>query len=504
MAGDPLQRGGAAFHHRSYVLGACLLATFMAAIEATIVATAMPTIVGRLGGFALLGWVFAVYLMAQAVTVPIYGRLADLYGRKPVFLAGASLFLIGSILCGWAGSMTALVVFRAIQGLGAGAILPISMTIVADVYTSTERAAVQAYLAGVWGFSAIAGPLLGALIVQYLPWSFIFWLNIPVGVAAMAMLVIWFREPERHRARKLDFVGAGLLATTILPLLLALLESHLLGMRSVGLAAVSALSFAALWIQQRRAEEPLFPHALWRDPTLAAGTAGSLTIGAAMMATSAFLPTYVQGVMGGSAIAAGATLALMSLGWPLANLLAARLMRRHSYRLTALAGSGALLLGSLMLPQLGVVGGLAWACVSASFIGAGMGMCNTTFLVSVQNTAAPAIRGIATAATNFMRLLGAALGTAVLGSVLNLSLGDLPGVQDPVQTLMDPARRHALPAAQEAVMVARVDAALRAVFWAACVFAVATLAVSWRVPRGTRPGSEARRPQPDQPPPRAL
>jgi EmrB/QacA subfamily drug resistance transporter len=485
---------------RGYVLIACMLATFMAAIEATIVATAMPTVVARLGGFALIGWVFAVYLLTQAVSIPIYGRLADLYGRKRVFFAGAFLFLVGSTLCGFASSMIALVLFRALQGLGAGCILPISNTIVGDVYTAEERAGAQAYLGSVWGIAAVAGPLLGAFIVRYLPWAFVFWLNLPVGAAAVAILATCFHEPRYARPHRLDIAGALLLACSVVSLLLALLQADRLGLWGFALGGLAVVLLAILVRHERRVVEPLFPLALWRERAIVAGAGGNLAIGASLMATSAFLPTYVQAVMGGGPLGAGAMLALMSLSWPIAAVLAGRMMRVHSYRATATAGGAVLLAGSLMLALLGLLvraglgyaGELLWSGGGAALIGAGMGLCNTTFLVSVQNTADHSLRGIATASTNFMRMLGAALGTALLGAVLNLRLANvLPGVADPVQALVDPVRRSALGASDLDRLADGVAAALHGVFWAACVFALAAIAIARQVPSATTAQSRA-------------
>jgi EmrB/QacA subfamily drug resistance transporter len=480
-----------ALRRRALVLVACMLATFMAAIEATIVATAMPTIVAGLGSFALLGWVFAVYLLAQAVSIPIYGRLADLLGRKRVFFFGASLFLLGSTLCGFASSMMALVVFRALQGLGAGAIVPIATTIVGDIYSPEERAGVQGYLMSVWGVSAIIGPLLGAFIVQHFAWSFIFWLNLPVGAASMALLSWCLPESRASAAPKLDIAGAVLLTGGVITLLLIVLQSaHLDGWVVVLLAFASAGFFMLLVRQERRAPEPLFPLALWHSRVLVSGAAGSLMVGAAMMGTSAFLPTYIQGVMGGSALDAGITLTLMSVSWSLAGAFVGRAIQATSYRAMAIAGGGALVLGSLVLPVLAPGGGLAWAWVSAFLIGAGMGLSNTTFLLAVQNSAGRSMRGIATASTTFMRMLGSSLGTALLAAVLNLGLAyGLPGVADPVQALMDPRRREGFSPDELAHLADRVASALHGVFWTACLFGLAAMVLARFVPREVRASS---------------
>ncbi len=460
-----------------------MLAMFMAAVEATIVATAMPTIVAALGGFSLFSWVFAAYLLAQAVTIPIYGRLADLLGRKRVFFFGATLFLIGSTLCGFAPSMLMLVVFRALQGLGAGAILPVAQTIIGDVYAPQERPKIQGYLSGVWGFSAIVGPLLGAFIVEHLSWSVIFWVNLPIGAAAMATLAAFLPEPKLHRPHSIDVAGAVLLVLSVGTLMFALLNAVHLGWWLVPMLVASLLFLVLLLAQERRASEPLLPLGMWRDRTILASNIGGLAIGAAMMATSAFLPTYVQAVMGRSAIASGLILTLLSIGWPIASTLGGRLMLATSYRTTAVVGGFLLMTGSVMLPWLGQH--LLTACVAATLIGAGMGMTSTTFMVSVQNAATHSMRGIATASAVFMRMLGSSLGSAMLGAVLNVGLVAVAG--DPVQALMDPLKRAELPTETIVQLTGAVGGALHHVFWAAAALGVLAFAAAWLVP-AERPG----------------
>lgn len=477
---------------RPFVLAGCIAAMFMAAVEATIVATAMPTIIAKLGGFALLGWVFAVYLLTQAVTVPIYGRLSDLYGRKRVFNFGAVLFLVGSVLCGFAPTMLALVIFRAVQGLGAGAIMSIAQTIVGDIYTPRERAQVQGYLSSVWGASAIVGPLLGAFIVQHLTWSLVFWLNVPIGIAAMVLLALFLPERPPQGTQSPDVLGTVLLAASSGGLILALLEAEELGWWTVPLLGVVAACFVLLLWQERRAPAPMLPLGLWRNRMVIAGNSGGLAIGAVMMGVSAFLPTYVQGVMGSGPLVAGTMLALMSIGWPITSTLAGRMMVTTSYRTTALIGGVLLVAGSLILLSLGQGSGPMQAGLGSFVIGAGMGMANTTFLVSVQNAVGPELRGIATASTVFMRMLGSSLGTALLGAVLNLGLARrLNGVVDPVQTLMDPARRAAL-GAEVGRLAGAVGGAMHGVFWTTVVLAILALGVAWLTPARARPAMERR------------
>lgn len=216
--------------HRHWILIACMLAMFMAAIEVTIVATAMPTIIADLGGFSQFGWVFSIYLLTQAVSVPLYGRLADMVGRKTMFFVGTSIFLVGSVLCGFAHTMTWLILFRAFQGLGAGAIMPLSSTIVADIYSPRERASVQGWLSSVWGVAAIVGPLTGAWLVQHFSWSVIFWVNLPIGLISMLMLWRWLPSHQKEeKSQPLNLAGSGWLMLCVTALLIALLQAEQLG-----------------------------------------------------------------------------------------------------------------------------------------------------------------------------------------------------------------------------------------------------------------------------------
>jgi EmrB/QacA subfamily drug resistance transporter len=475
--------------HRTVILIACMLAMFMAAVEVTIVATAMPTIIGDLGGFSLLGWVFAAYLLTQAISVPIYGRLADLYGCHRVFFVGTTLFLIGSILCGFAPSMLWMIAFRALQGLGAGAITPIASTIIANVYGPTERARVQGYLSSVWGISAIVGPLLGAFIVQHFSWSLVFWVNVPIGLLAMALIARYLPVNDRVKNHSLDMTGIALLAIGVSALLLALLQAEILGWWVVPLLVLALVCTCLFVRQEKRTVEPLFPLVLWQSKVIVAGNIGGLVIGAVLMGISAFLPTYVQGVMGGTPLQAGTTLAMVSLGWPLASMLSGRLMLATSYRFTALVGAVLLIIGSIVLLTMNTQDGLWWGWLAAFTVGAGMGLSNMTFLVSVQNAADVSVRGIATASTMFSRLLGSALGTAILGATLNINLElRLPGISDPVQKLMEVSARKAMPADELIWLIDQVASSLHWVFVVSAIISLFAVVAACLIPASQRPG----------------
>jgi EmrB/QacA subfamily drug resistance transporter len=471
------------------VLAACIMSCFMAAVEATIVATAMPTIVGELGGFNLYGWVFAVYLLSQAVTIPIYGKLADLYGRKRVFFVGAIIFLIGSTLCGFAHSMIMLAACRALQGLGAGSILPISFTIIGDIYAPTERARAQSLLSAVWGMAAMVGPLLGAVLVSHFGWAYVFWLNVPVGIAAMLLLGLFFTETAPHRAHRIDAFGALLLASGSGALILALLQMHELGSWAVPVLLFAMAALLGLAWRERHVAEPMLPLSLWRNRTILVVNLSSLPIGAMMMGVNAFLPPYVQGVMGSSTLAAGMALAAMSIGWSSASPVAARLMARTSYRTASILGAVLMLTGSLLLVAMRPGDGALWAAAGSALMGAGLGFTISTFTVAVQGSVGWAERGIATSSTVFTRILGQSIGTALLGAVLNLGLEHhLPGVTDAIGQLMvpDPAA-----AAELARLAAAAAESLHGVYVAVALLTLLGLIGTLLLPPGNRPDREA-------------
>jgi EmrB/QacA subfamily drug resistance transporter len=479
----------ASAHRRPLITAAVIMGLFMAAVESTIVATAMPTIVADLGGFRLFSWVFAIYLLAQAIAAPIYGRLADVYGRKRVFCAGATLFLVGSTLCGFAPGMIALIGFRALQGLGAGAILPISTTIIADIYDPTERARIQGYLGSVWGVSAIIGPVLGAFIVQHLTWSIIFWVNLPIGVIAIAMIAAFLREDLKPRMHSIDYLGSALLVVGSGSLMLALIQANQLPPALLWtFLAVAAVGIAALIRHERVAPEPMLRLDLWKNRVIAIGNLGSASMGAVLMGITAFLPAYVQGAMGRSPVVAGFALAAMSIGWASLSGVAGRTMLRHSYRTAAILGGLGLIVGNILLVLLQPSFGPLWAAAGALLVGAGMGFCNTTFLVSVQSSVGWHERGTATSSLLFMRMLGQSIGVAIFGGVFNYALfAGKSESSDVVDRLMEPSLRQGLPETEIARLTAEVASALHEVYLIALAMAVLTLALGALLPAGHSP-----------------
>lgn len=477
---------------RTLVLAACLMATFMAAVESTIVATTIPTIVGELGGFNLFSWVFTVFLLTQAVSIPVYGRLADLCGRKPVFFVGAGLFLTGSTLCGVAWDMPSLVCFRALEGFGAGAIQPIAATILGDIYTPTERGKIQGLVSSVFGVSAVVGPSLGAFLIQHVSWRVVFWVNLPIGAAAVIMIAVFLKERVQTRQHQIDWLGSILLLIAFGGLMLALVQGGSLGRTT--LWTVSSIGIVALFVlfwHEAHTREPMLPLELWRNRVIVAGSLGSCGTGATMMGVSAFLPAYVQGAMGYSAIAGGLVLGAMSVSWAIASIIGARMMVRTSYRLVAVLGGVALAAGCAMLTILSPADGPFWAAAASFVMGVGMGFCNTVFIVSIQASVPWRQRGAATSSSMFLRFVGQAAGAAGCGAVLNATmLGLDPAAPHAVDRLMDAAVRAAMPTSEVTHLTEVMAASLHNAYLLALVFSLITLVVAAQLPAKLSPARQ--------------
>jgi EmrB/QacA subfamily drug resistance transporter len=477
---------------RKLILAACMAASFMAAVEATIIATAMPSIASSLGGFGLFAWVFSAYMLTQAATIPVYGRLADIYGRRKIFFLGALLFLLGSTLCGFAHSMLQLVAFRAIQGLGAGGVQPIANTIVGDIYTPVERARVQGMLSGVFGVSAVIGPSLGAFIVQYGDWPVVFWMNLPIGAAAIAMIAMFLPEHVQSRAHHIDYQGSVLLLLAIGMLMLLMQSAGLSGLEQAAVAAIFVLAGVALVLHERRVAEPMLPLELWRNRVIVSSSIGSLVTGTLMMGVTAYLPTYVQGNMGRGPDVSAVILALMSVVWVLGSATAGLCLPCTTYRRIATLGALALIAGAAMLIALTPARGPVWAGAGAVLIGAGMGFCNTTFMVSVQTSVAWGQRGAATSSTMFLRFLGQSLGAALFGAVLSVSLRNHTAeAAHALDRLMDAQWRSTTAAADLAHLIDATTAAMRHAYLLTGTLAVVALVLALTYPPGLGPASQS-------------
>lgn len=408
---------------RWVVLASIMLSMSMVAFEATIVATAMPQIVADLGGLSLYSWVFSSYLLTQTALTVVFGKLADLYGRKPVVIAGIAIFLLGSVLAGFAWSMVSLVAFRLVQGIGAGALQPAAMTVIADLYPGRERGKIQGWLASVWAMSAVIGPLLGGIIVHNVNWAWIFWINVPIGIAAVLGYTLFLHEDVALKRGSVDFAGAILAALSIGALMLLLTEASSAGLGfELGAAAVCLVASVLFVMQERRARDPMISFELWRYRPLASANALTLLANMALMGLTTFLPIYVQGVLGQSALVAGFALTAVMIGWPAGATIAARINHRISPRRLTLIGSVLLPAGAAVFALMGA-GSSAWLAGFASMVmGFGMGLISVTSLLLIQGSVEAHERGAGTASNMFARNLGSTLGAAVLGAILNFGL----------------------------------------------------------------------------------
>lgn len=476
------------------VLAGLMLATFLSAMDSSIVATAMPSIVGILGGFQLYSWIFSIYLLTTTVTVPIYGKLADLYGRQRVLLFGITLFLVGSVLCGLAQSMLQLVAFRGIQGIGAGAILPISTTLLGDLYPVEQRARVQGVMGSVWGFSAVVGPTVGGLIVDNTSWRWIFLINLPAGALAIAFILLFLHEHLERRQHRIDYAGAVTIVVSTGALLVALTsggrEWAWLSAESLGLFILAAAALGAFVLIERRAAEPVLPLGLFRDRLIGVSNLAGLLIGGVLIGVVTYVPLFAQGVLGTSATVAGAVMATMSIGWPLAAAMSGRVMLRWGYRATAVLGSSLITLGMVLFYFVSSEAPALYLALCSFVVGAGLGFATNAFIIGIQNSVGWRVRGVATASNLFLRSLGAVIWVALLGSVVNTVLsgelaerGGASGrPSDLVNSLLDQAA-HPIPAAALASIRAALASAVHSVFILELVTAVAALVVIFWMPR---------------------
>ena len=468
---------------------------FLAALDGTIVATAMPTIVGDLHGIDHYAWVFSAYLLAEIATIPLWGKFADMYGRKRIFLAGMTIFLVGSVLCGQAHSMNELILFRAFQGLGAGCILPVAQTISADLFTLEQRVKVQAIYAAVFGFASIVGPLIGGFLTDSLSWRWVFYVNLPIGIAAAVLVKVVMIEPllDRHRHR-IDWLGiVTLLGWTCL--LVFALET---GGRDyawssptiVGSLTGSVVLLAAFIVAELRATEPLLPLGLFKIPALRASAVLTTLLGMTMFGVLSFLPLFVQVVIGTSATSAGRVLTPLMLGFMVASAVGGRLLMRIGFRLQVALGMALSLPGLFLLTQLDVGSTTLEVSRDLVFVGLGFGFVLLACTLAAQNSVSLRQMGTATGIVNFTRQLGGAIGVAVAASVMLTSLTHrlaeaFPGAKINSSDFLSPASagQKIPPAAQEAVRHA-FSGALHQVFVTAAVIGALGLLCVLLMPRG--------------------
>lgn len=417
---------------RALTVVGLVFALAMAALEATVVATAMPTVTGELGGIEYYSWVTNAYLVTSAITVPIFGKLADLYGRKPVLLFGIFVFLVGSVASGAATSMPALIAFRALQGLGAGAMQPMPLTILGDIFALEDRAKAQGAFGAAWGFFGLVGPLVGGLIVEHVSWRWVFYINIPFGLLSAFIVTAAFHENVQRKTKPyLDVAGALLLMALVVTLLMAAGRAE--GSLPFWFAAVLLLgAFVAV---ERRAPEPILPPHVFKNRVITTASIINATAGGCMFAIATFVPLFIQGVRHGTPTQAGSSISPMFVAWPIASFIAGRIVARIGFRPLVRCGIICVTCGAWALAFFAQRGALPLTLAAALF-GIGMGLANIALVIAVQTSVSWEHRGVATASTMFFRINGGAIAVAVMGGILVRALAVDPSVPPDIASRM--------------------------------------------------------------------
>ncbi|HZS04067.1 MAG TPA: MDR family MFS transporter [Blastocatellia bacterium] len=477
------------------VLVGVALGVFMSALENTIVGTAMPTVIASLNGIEIYSWVFAAYILAATLMTPIWGKTADLVGRRPAMFGGLALFIIGSALSGAARSMPQLITFRTIQGLGAGALFPVGMTMVADLLTLERRARMIGLFSGMWGIASMVGPLVGGWLTDHLSWRWVFYINLPFGLIAAGM--IWVAYTERHGRREnisLDYAGAVTLSAALI-LLLVVVEKgagHAGPIVIAGFAASVALLVAFVAIE-RRSREPLIPLDLFHNRLVSIAILHGLFVGAALIGTMSFLPLFVQAVMGTSATEAGGILTPYILAWVFSSIIGARLLLRIGYRPVVIFGMLLTLVGAVLLARTSAATVRSELVLSVALMGLGGGMNMATLMIAVQHVVSGRQLATATSTLLFARSIGAALGTGMMGALMNwrlgqrlMSSGELAGMVkggDVSAVVLQSSKAALSPQAATFLRTSLADS-LRLSFTFVLVMTIAATAVSLFVPGG--------------------
>jgi EmrB/QacA subfamily drug resistance transporter len=462
---------------------AIFLQVFLSALDTTIISTAMPTVIAALSGLNLYSWVFAAYMLTSTVSTPISGKLSDQISRKKLYLTGIAGFVISSWLCGLAQNMTMLIIFRALQGLAAGAMIAVSMGLIAVLYPPEKRGRMQGMLASIWAITSMFGPLVGGFVVEHFSWRWSFYLNLPIGVTAWLFVKRYLREDaagQTPRQVNIDYLGAITLIVGIVSFLLAITDdSHSSLKWRAALFAFSLIFLFVFFQIERRAADPILPLTLLRRREIAAANLTTFVAAFGTFGMIMFAPLFVQGALLGSPSQAGMVLIPFSLGWALGSLSSGHAINRYGYRALALAGTIIMTAGLIFQTQLDTTASLFHIAGVSFMIGLGMGLTTTAITVSVQNTVESSQVGVATAATVFSRILGAAIGVSAMGAILSYRLeislhGVFPGFDDgalsEVRQLLLPAARAKLPTASLKILQHALEEGLQYAF----IFAAAT------------------------------
>jgi EmrB/QacA subfamily drug resistance transporter len=476
---------------RGWILVALMLTMMLAAMDITIVSTAIPQIVSDLGGFSKFTWVFSIYLLAQTVTIPLYGKLSDMYGRKPILIFGITVFLIGSVTSAMAWDIGSLITFRGIQGLGAGSIMATVNTIAGDIYSVKERAKIQGYLSSVWGVSAILGPALGGALTEFINWRWIFLINLPVGALSIFFLLAFFKEKIVPVKPVIDYKGALLIMCTLGLLLVFLLEGGQswawFSWSSFGLLMIIIILGIWTYSTERRSPHAIMPAWVWKNRTLAFTNFAMMGMGVVMMGPETFLPTYTQAYLGLGIIASGFVLASMSIGWPTASALSGRLYLRIGFRETSMIGVTLLFIACIWFLFLPRPQPIYLIVLNQIFMGAGFGLLSTPSLVGTQSMVSWEQRGVVTSANVFSRNLGQSLGATLVGAIFNNSIlqqiKDAPvDLTSATNNVMEILYNPEVSVEVKEYLRESIDLAMSNVYWGLSFFTVIIFLCLYRVP----------------------
>ncbi len=467
---------------------ALMLVLLLASLDQTIVSTALPTIVGDLGGLAHLSWVVTAYLLAATISGPLYGKLGDLYGRKLVLQIAIVIFLVGSALCGLSQNMGELIAFRTLQGLGAGGLMVVTLAVVGDIIPPRERGKYQGYFGGVFGVSTVVGPLLGGFFVDNLSWRWIFYVNLPIGVLALAVIAVAFHARPAHRRHEMDYLGAALLAGSLGSIVLfTSLGGTTWPWRSVqivGLEIASAVLLPAfLWVETRAAE-PILPLSLFRNRTFAVTSAVGFIVGFALFGAITYLPLYLQVTKGSSPTRSGLQLTPLMAGVLVTSITSGQLITRMGrYRFFPIAGTGVMAVAMYLLSRLTADTHTYWAAIFALILGLGLGMTMQVLVLAVQNSVDPAVMGVATSGSTLFRQVGGSIGVALFGTIfasrVHVELAQRLPHGTRIPKVINPAGINHLPPAAHRAFAEAFAVALHPVFLMAAGVSVVAFATAW-------------------------
>ncbi len=471
------------------LLAALWLGNVLPALDATLVGTALPTVIGSLDGLPLYAWVFAANLLALTITIPIAGKLADLFGRKPVYYVGMTLFTIGAILSAFVQNVEQLIICRVIIGIATGTVVPASQTIMGDAIPMERRAKLQWVFASAWLVASVLGPTLSSVIMSYLHWRLVFLVTVPLGLVAAFLLTTQYEEHVERKSHRIDYSGVALLGGGVLALLFAFSPTNRSGginfASSGGLLALAAVLLAAFLWNERRAAEPVLPPKLFMAPVLGIAALGSLASGMVQSGASSFVTIFVQGGQGGTPAEVGWVLGCMTIGWPIGAGVGGRMLMRVGFRRSIIAGLSLVALAQIGFLMLNRDSSTFFAAACMTVLGLGFGFSSVGFMISVQNSVGWQDRGVATASLQFFRSIGGSVGVAIMGTIVGMRMQPVferttAGTGISTSALLDPVARNALDPGVLATLQRGMTEAVHDAFFVQAFAAVAGLiAVLW-------------------------